>query len=90
MEIFIDFGLFEVLVVVGLASLSHRIYSSKSLAVPFLIASTIMPIMILILATRSIERCIAVICSATALVNAALIAAVLRDRRNSDAKASRS
>jgi hypothetical protein len=78
MEVFVDFGLFELLAVAGIALIARKVYSKRWLALAFLILSLVAPIVLVIFVNEGLIRWIAVICLATALVNVSLIFLLIR------------
>jgi hypothetical protein len=72
-EIFVDFGLFELLVMLGLVAVARKIYARRVLGSLFLLASVLLPIVLLLLVRTELTRWLAAACVATALVNAARI-----------------
>ena len=78
MEIGVDFGIFEFLAAVGVAALSRAIYAKKLIGVFFLIVSAAAPAALLIVVSSPTQKWFAAVCLATALVNIAVIGAVLQ------------
>src|SRR5262245_48241996 len=75
MEVFLDFGLFELVAALGLSFLARRIYSRLLPGSIFLLASILLPVVAIVLARGEFERWICLAILITALVNGAVIAA---------------
>jgi len=78
MEVFVDFGLFELLAAAGLAIVARRVYTRAWPALSCLILSLIAPVILVFITKEGLTRWIAVICLATALVNVSLIFILMR------------
>src|ERR1051325_4524263 len=78
MEVFVDFGLFELFAAAGLAILARRIYMRRWSTLTCLVLSLVAPILLVFFAHESLLRWIAVIGLATALINCSLIFLLMR------------
>lgn len=78
MEVFVDFGLFELLAAAGLAIVARRIYMRRWSTLTCLILSLIAPVLLVFFAHESLLRWIAVLCLATTLINCSLIFMLIR------------
>ena len=81
MEIFVDFGMFELLAALGLAALGKAIYKRPRLAFAFLAASVLSPLILIFVVLGELPRWLAAIALGTALVNAAVIFSAQRAGR---------
>jgi hypothetical protein len=77
-EVFVDFGLFEILAAAGLAAVARRVYTRRWLGFGFLVVSLITPVALVFITTEGLARWVAVGCLATSLVNVALIFSLIR------------
>jgi len=78
MEVFADFGVFELLAVAGLVIAGKRIYASRWWGLVFLLLSVIAPITLVFITHERLVRWIAFGCVATSLVNTSLIFSHIR------------
>ncbi len=78
MEVFVDFGLFEILAATGIAIVAKKVYTKRWLALACLILSLVAPLAMVFFVHESLIRWIAVVSLATALVNASLIFLLIR------------
>ena len=78
MEPFVDFGLFEVLAVLGVSALARQVYRSRPLAVLFVLASVALPAALVVLAVAESHRWLAAGALATSLVNVSVVMGALQ------------
>jgi len=81
MEIFVDFGMFELFAALGLAALGKAIYKRAWLAFAFLAASVVAPLILIFVGSGELPRWLAAVALGTALVNATVIFSAQRARR---------
>jgi hypothetical protein len=79
-EIFVDFGLFEILAASGLAALAKAIYARPVLRATILAVSVVTPAALLLLVTGEALRWIAAAPLGTSLVNLSMILSMIRAR----------
>lgn len=82
MEIFVDFGLFEVLAASGVAALGRAIYARPTARWIALVLSVAAPAALVFLASGELARWIAAVALGTSLVNLSFIVNVTRAGRS--------
>ena len=80
MEIFVDFGLFEILAASGIAALARAIYGRPVIRAITLAVSVMTPAALLLLVHGEALRWIAAAALGTSLVNCSMILTMLRAR----------
>ena len=78
MEVFLDFGLFEVIGAMGVSFVARKVYSLPVLRTVFLFASLAFPGLLIFLADRETLRWLAAGCVATSLVNVSVVLGALQ------------
>lgn len=78
MEIFVDFGMFELIAAIGISAVARWVYSHRAFGAIFLLASVGLPASAIFLSGDEETRWIAAASLVTALVNVSVIAAVLQ------------
>jgi Kef-type K+ transport system membrane component KefB len=78
MEVFVDFGLFELLAAAGLAIVARRVYMRRWSTLACLTLSLVTPVLLVFFAHESLLRWIAVICLGTTLINCSFIFLLMR------------
>lgn len=73
MEVFLDFGVFELFAVLGIAALARLVYSRRWLGVVFVVASIVAPAVLFFVNHGEIRRWLIAGCLGTAVVNAAVV-----------------
>jgi hypothetical protein len=79
MEVFVDFGLFELAAAAGLWALARRLYGRKVTAALVLVVSVLAPAALVFMASSEVTRWLSVSALATALINASVVVALLRN-----------
>jgi hypothetical protein len=78
MEIFVDFGMFELVAALGISAVARRIYAHRTVGGLFLLASVVLPAVTIFMSANEEARWLAAGALVTALVNASVILAVLQ------------
>lgn len=78
MEVFVDFGLFEVLVGLGLAAAARVLYSHRAVGIGVLLASAAAPVALVVLAPGGAIKWLAVLCLGTGLMNATVVLGAMK------------
>jgi hypothetical protein len=78
MEVFVDFGLFELLAITGLAAVGRAAYKWPITRWLLILVSIAIPIAILFLAPTELVRWLAAMAVASSLINTSVIADTLR------------
>jgi hypothetical protein len=77
-EVFVDFGLFEVIAALGLSTAARRIYSHRALRLFFLAVSVGAPAALVFMVHGEATRWVAGTCLGTSLVNGTAVLTALR------------
>ena len=77
MEIFVDFGLFEIFGVLGLAMVSRALYARRSMGLLVLILSVLAPLILIFVVPEGPVRWLAVLTLGLGLMNAVVVLGAL-------------
>jgi hypothetical protein len=78
MEIFIDFGLFELIAAVGLSALANKVYTHALWRIVVPVLSVVAPVAMILMASTEALRWLGALCLATTLINLCVVIAVLQ------------
>lgn len=78
MEVFVDFGMFELFAAAGLAFVARKIYTRRWPALACALLSLTAPVVLLFLTDEGLGRWVAAVCVATSLINVSLIFLLIR------------
>ena len=78
MEVFVDFGLFEVIAALGISALARRIYGHSLVRIVFLLVTLLAPVAVILLGHTEAMRWLGSVCLATALVNVSVVLGALQ------------
>jgi hypothetical protein len=79
MEVFVDFGLFEVLAALGLAAAARLVYSRRLIGIGVLLLSLGAPAILIFVVPEGAPRWLAALTLGMALLNATVVFGALQD-----------
>jgi len=79
MEVFVDFGLFEVIAALGLAAAARLAYSRKAVGLGLLLLSIVAPAALIFVVPEGAARWLAALALGTALLNATVVFGALQE-----------
>jgi len=81
MEVFFDFGLFEIMAALGISLVARTVYSRRLARVLFPVVSVALPCLLVFLADTEPLRWLAAACLVTVLINLSVVLGALQQGR---------